>query len=152
MIIEKEFEFEFDYYCLCDYCIANYGEEFKVRDLLNDTLAEKYFMEYCSDPDWCDAYESTTFIENKKEIISEIQSIVKERCEELKVENKTSMEEEIQNQIKSNYNFEVLIQTIMDTYYSQGYQIEKIENQIASACIAKINQISWQKAINALKN
>ena len=152
MIFNKEFEFEFDYYTFCDCCIANYGDNFEISDLLNDTLAEKYFMEYCLDLDWCDAYESATFIENKKEIISEIQFIVKERCEELKVENKTSMEEEIQNEIKSNYNFEVLIQTIMNEYYSQGYQIEKIENQIASACIAKINQISWQKAINALKN
>lgn len=63
-----------------------------------------------------------------------------------------TMEKEIQFEIENNYNFEDLIRTIMDEYYSQGYQIEKIENQIASACIAKINQISWQKAINALKN
>lgn len=151
MTIEKEFEFEFDYDYFCDYCVTNYAD-FNISELLNDTLVEKYFEGYCVDRDWCDDYERVTFIENKKEIISEIQFIVKKRCEELKVENKTSMEEEIQNEIKSNYNFEVLIQTIMNEYYSQGYQIEKIENQIASACIAKINQISWQKAINALKN
>ena len=134
MVIEKKFEFEFDYSYFCEYCITHY-ENFKISDLLNDTLVEKYFKEYCRDRDWCDDYETVTFIENDKEIILEIQSITKEKCNSVKVENKTSMEEEIQNQIKSNYNFEV-----------------KIENQIASACIAKINQISWQKAINALKN
>lgn len=123
MVINKEFEFEFDYYTFCDFCISIYGDEFKIFDLLNDTLVEKYFEEYCDDNDWCDDYETQTFMENKGKIISEIQSITKEKYEELKVENKTSMEKEIQNEIENNYNFEDLIRTIMDEYYSQGYQI-----------------------------
>lgn len=149
MIIEKEFEFEFDYDDFYDFCENTYFD-FKETDLLSGVLIEEYFKSYCNDLDT--SYEIDAFMENKEKIISEIQSIARKKCEEQKVENKTSMEKEIQNEIENNYHFEDLIRTIMDEYYSQGYQIEKIENQIASACIAKINQISWQKAINALKN
>lgn len=149
MVFKKEFEFELDYDDFYDFC-ENCYFDFKETDLLNDVLIKEYFKSYCNDLDT--SYEIDAFMENKEKIISEIQSIARKNVKEQKVENKTSMEKEIQNEIENNYNFEDLIRTIMDEYYSQGYQIEKIENQIASACIAKINQISWQKAINALKN
>ena len=141
MIFKKEFEFKFDYEDFNKWRISNdYNDNYSCKEEMDEIL-KYYFEEICTETEYYIAMD----------YIIEIADYVWKEYNK-KEKKEIPIEKEIQNEIENNYNFEDLIRTIMDTYYSQGYQIEKIENQIASACIAKINQISWQKAINALKN